>query len=76
MSNNFALSAGIFVHNSKDMADAVASMVYNMHVDPVYSTSDLMPSIMGTEGEDGATQHHEFSDDPEIEAFEREIRGM
>jgi len=76
VSNNFALSAGIFVHNSKDMADAVASMVYNMHVDPVYSTSDLMPSIMGTEGEDGATQHHEFSDDPEIEAFEREIRGM
>ena len=27
--HNFALSAGVFVHNSKDLADAVAGAVYN-----------------------------------------------
>jgi intein/homing endonuclease len=29
LTNNFALSAGIFVHNSKDVADAMAGAVHN-----------------------------------------------
>lgn len=28
--------------SSKDVADAVASVVYNMHVDPIYANDDLM----------------------------------
>lgn len=29
-------------YSSKDLADAVASLVYNMHIDPIYTTEDLM----------------------------------
>lgn len=29
-------------YSSKDLADAVASLVYNMHIDPIYTTDDLM----------------------------------
>ena len=41
--NNFALSAGIFVHNSKDLADAVGQLVYFAHINPVYSDLSLLP---------------------------------
>lgn len=29
-------------YSSKDLADAVASLVYNMHINPIYTTDDLM----------------------------------
>lgn len=41
--NNFALSAGIFVHNSKDTADALGQLVYNATIHPVYADLSLLP---------------------------------
>ena len=33
-------------YSSKDLADAVASLVYNMHINPIYTTDDLMILII------------------------------
>ncbi len=41
---NFALSSGVFVHNSKDCSDALAGVVYNIVADYGVDTE---------EGEDG-----------------------
>lgn len=32
------------VYSSKDVSDAVGSMIYNMHVDPIYANYDLLVS--------------------------------
>jgi hypothetical protein len=43
LTSNFALSSGIFVHNSKDLSDAVGQIIYNMHVNPMCSESPMFP---------------------------------
>jgi hypothetical protein len=59
LTDNFALGAGIFVHNSKDLADAVASIVYHMHVDPLYGNEDLIiSSVHGSPDEKGESRHN------------------
>ena len=35
------------VMGSKDVADALGSLIYNMHVDPCYGNEDLLMSLMG-----------------------------
>jgi hypothetical protein len=41
------------VMSSKDLADAVGSMVYNMHIDPIYGNEDLMIGFIGGPGGNG-----------------------
>lgn len=63
VTSNFALSAGIFVHNSKDLADAAGSMIYNMHIDPVYANDDLMMSYVNMPSDEGGSKIHDTGDD-------------
>jgi len=49
LTSNFALSAGIFVHNSKDLSDAAGQIVYNMHINPIYNDMPLLPVSVGTD---------------------------
>jgi len=47
------------VMGSKDLADAVASIVYHMHVDPLYGNEDLIiSSIHGIPDEKGQSHHN------------------
>jgi hypothetical protein len=43
LTSNFGLSAGIFVHNSKDLSDAAGQIIYHMHINPMYNDTPLMP---------------------------------
>jgi hypothetical protein len=63
VTSNFALSAGIFVHNSKDLADAAGSMIYNMHIDPVYANDDLMMTYVNMPSDEGGSKIHDTGDD-------------
>lgn len=47
------------VMGSKDLADAVASIVYHMHVDPLYGNEDLIiSSVHGSPDEKGESRHN------------------
>lgn len=44
--NNFKLSDGPYVHNSKDLADAVGQLVYNCHVNMKFQDDSLLPTTL------------------------------
>lgn len=54
-------------YSSKDLADAVASLVYNMHIDPIYTTEDLM--IQQVNKFDDSTYNEYNTGDSEKDAF-------
>lgn len=54
-------------YSSKDLADAVASLVYNMHIDPIYTTEDLM--IQQVNNFDDSTYNEYNTGDSEKDAF-------
>ena len=74
--DNFALTAGIFVHNSKDLADAVGSMVYNMHNDPLYGNDDLGVILINGEHEEYKTTGKITTGDKEKDEFLDWVSGL
>ena len=63
--HNFALAAGVFVHNSKDMSDSLAGALYNatLHKQELIDSLQLLSSAI--EVNDEMTAEQEFISDME-----------
>ncbi|PKP53832.1 MAG: hypothetical protein CVT92_02550 [Bacteroidetes bacterium HGW-Bacteroidetes-1] len=70
LTSNFALSAGIFVHNSKDLSDAVGQIIYHMHINPMYNETPLMPVAI----HDGSSVSSRESLEDTLEKFNKWVQ--
>ena len=65
--HNFKIKNATFVHNSKDLADAVGQVVYNCHINPHFQDDALLGgSMVYSEGD-----APEITKDSIIEEFEK-----
>lgn len=72
--HNFALTAGVFVHNSKDQADALCGSIYlaSLNIDDyVYNYGEDVTSIIDNNPVSGETIRQQVS-----VAFEKELQDM
>lgn len=69
--NNFKLRDVGYVHNSKDLADAVGQLVYNCHVNMKFQDDSLLPTTL-TNNEPSNVETLESI----LEDFEKYVKGI
>lgn len=69
--HNFKLKDGPYVHNSKDVADAVGQLVYNCHVNMKFHDDSLLPSTITN-----SSENKEETIESILEDFENYVKGI